>query len=252
MAARTIRALIVDDEPIARQILREELSRMDGIVIAGEAGNGREAVEMIESFRPGLVMLDIQMPVMDGFQVIQKLKCPVPPAVVFVTAFDQHALRAFEAGAADYLLKPVSEERLRIAIGKARHFADRHAGMAEKLADTVNAAQPDTVKKVVGRKGHDYYLLDLDQVQFFRVEGEMVWIQTANQRYLATQTLRVLEQKLQGSPFRRIHRNTLVNTDHIRKMSALSSQRWLVTLNNQQELVVSKRLVNSIRSLLSV
>lgn len=245
-----IRTVLVDDEPIARRILEEELADIPFVTIVGQADNGKAAIDLINTQRPDLVLLDIQMPACDGFEVVRNL-APLPPAVVFVTAFDQHALRAFEVGAADYLLKPIREDRLRAAVEKARAAARHAAENAEKLATTLEAAAPARSRRVVGRKGGECYLLDPDEVLAFRAEGELVWIITKQKRYLASHTLQELTARFEGTQFRRIHRSALVNIDHVRKMSALSSQRWLLTLSNDLELVVSKRQAHTIREVLN-
>lgn len=239
--------MLVDDEPVARHILEEELSEIPGVTLVGQAENGKAAIDLINAQRPDLVLLDIQMPGCDGFEVIRGLSV-LPPAVVFVTAFDQHALRAFDAGAADYLLKPVRQERLRAAIDKARAAMKHPAGAAEAVARTLEAATaPNSRKRVVGKKGDEFFLLDLDDVLAFRAEGELVWIITKQKRYLASHTLQELAKRVEGARFRRIHRSALINVDHIRKMSTLSSQRWLVTMSNDLELIVSKRQAHTIR-----
>ncbi|MFN7934732.1 MAG: LytTR family DNA-binding domain-containing protein [Bryobacteraceae bacterium] len=241
--------MIVDDEPIARRILEEELSLIPEVSIVGQADSGVQAIQAINELRPDLVLLDIQMPVCDGFEVVRRLPV-LPPAIIFVTAYDQHALRAFDAGVADYLLKPVRQERLQAAVAKARQSSQHPANSMESIARTLEAAAPSARKRIVGRKGSDFFLLDLDDVLAFRAEGEIVWIITEQRRYLANQTLQELTRRLEGSRFRRIHRAALVNLDHIRKMSALSSQRWLVTMSNGLELIVSKRQAHTIREVI--
>jgi DNA-binding LytR/AlgR family response regulator len=248
----TLRVLIADDEPIARDILREELGLYPDVQIAGEAANGPEALAKIEELRPDLVLLDLQMPGFGGFEVIQKLPRGALPFVVIVTAYDQHAVRAFEAGAIDYLLKPVSQARLEKAIERARSLRGNQPRIAESLVKVAEAATPGPgrSRKVIGRHGEEYYLLDLDDVLAFQAEREIVWIVTAKQRYMATQPLRTIEDRLRGSVFQRVHRNALVNVNHVRKMTPLTSQRWLLTLTNGQELIVSKRLAAQVRQLL--
>ncbi|MBS1826827.1 MAG: response regulator transcription factor [Acidobacteria bacterium] len=249
VAHPVLRTVIVDDEPIARRILQEELSLIPDVSVVGEADNGVAAVHIIQESDPDLVLLDIQMPVCDGFEVLRRLS-KLPPAVIFVTAFDQHALRAFEVGAADYLLKPVRQDRLRAAIAKARHNRQHPANSVASVARTLEAATPPGRMRIVGRKGSDFFLLDLDDVLAFRAEGEIVWIITNQRKYLANQTLQDLSKRLEGRRFRRIHRAALINLDHIRKMSALSSQRWLVTMSNDLELIVSKRQAHTIREVI--
>ena len=248
-----MKALIVDDEPIARRVLREGLELFREVLVVGEAGDGKEALQKIARLRPDLVFLDLQMPVMSGFEVVRNLSEPPLPVIVIVTAFDQHAIEAFEAGAIDYLLKPVSEARLRTAVERARHLQGKPGEVAARLDRIASAAEPSNAprtRKVVGRSGEEYFFLDADDVLAFQAERELVWIITSKQRLLATQSLRVIEERMAGPQFQRVHRNAIVNVNHIRKMSALSSQRWLITLSNSLQLTVSKRQAHNIRSIL--
>jgi two-component system LytT family response regulator len=253
MDPRAIQTLIVDDEPVARRLLHEELERIPEIVILGEASNGREALQKIGKLKPDLVFLDLQMPVMSGFEVVRGLSGPSLPAVVIVTAFDQHAIQAFEAGAIDYLLKPVSEARLQKAIERAKKLLNHPVDIADqvsKIASVSTPSNPVRSRKIVGRNGDDYILLDANEVLAFQAERELVWIITARQRLLANQPLRAIEERLSGSDFQRVHRNALVNVNHVRKLSALSSQRWCITLSNALQIVVSKRQAHKIRDIL--
>jgi two-component system, LytTR family, response regulator len=248
-----LRTLIVDDEPIARKVMREELSSFDDIEIIGEADNGALALEKISAERPDLVLLDLQMPDMGGLEVARNLRHGTHmPVIVIVTAYDRYALQSFEAGAIDYLLKPVGPERLAVAVERAKRLtrieaAERLAQLQE-IADRPTTPQP---RRIVGKIGEEYFLLSAEEIYAFQADGEIVWINTAEKKYLATQTLKVLDQRLRNTSFRRIHRSVLVNIDHVRKMSALSSQRWLITLSNNQEFIASKRQAGSIRQLLN-
>ena len=222
MGQAPIRTLIVDDEPIARQVLRDELRSVGDVEVVGEAGNGHDALVQIERLKPDLVLLDLQMPGLGGFDVIRRLPQGALPIVIIVTAYDQHAIRAFEEGALDYLLKPVSRERLEKALDRARALRGRTRDVAESLAQLSEipgrpAAPPS--RKVVGRAGEEYFLLNIDA-------------------------------RLKGSVFQRVHRNALVNVNHVRKMTSLSSQRWLLTLSNGQEFIVSKRQASGVRQML--
>jgi len=134
MDSRALKTLIVDDEPIARRVLREDLELLPGIEIVGEAENGKEALLRIEKWKPDLVFLDLQMPVMSGFEVARHLTGEHAPVVVIVTAYDEHAIQAFEAGAVDYLLKPVSEARLRMAVERTRSMQGRVTEIANRVA----------------------------------------------------------------------------------------------------------------------
>src|SRR6266481_2909826 len=135
-----MQALIVDDEPIARRVLREELELLPEIQVVGEAGDGKEALQQIAKLTPDVVFLDLQMPVMSGFEVVRNLSEPPLPVIVIVTAFDQHAIEAFEAGAIDYLLKPVSEARLRKAVERARNLQGKPVEVAAQLNKIASAA----------------------------------------------------------------------------------------------------------------
>src|SRR5260370_17012159 len=154
MEPRVMKALIVDDEPIARRVLREELELFPEVLVVGEAGDGKEALQKIAKLTPDLVFLDLQMPVMSGFEVVRNLSGPPLPIIVIVTAFDQHAIEAFEAGAIDYLLKPVSEVRLRTAVERARNLQSKPAEIVtriDKIASAVESSDAPRTRNTVAR-----------------------------------------------------------------------------------------------------
>jgi two-component system, LytTR family, response regulator len=252
LATPPMRTLIVDDEPVARQILREELAGFPDVQVVAEADNGAQALQHIGELKPDLVFLDLHMPGFGGFDVIRRLPEKAVPFIIIVTAYDEHAIRAFDAGALDYLLKPVSQERLQKALERARSLRGRTVEVAESLVklDEIAEHAPTRARKVVGRAGEEYYLLNIEDVLAFQAEREIVWIVTARQRYMATQTLQSIDNRLKGSLFQRVHRNALVNVNHVRKMTPLSSQRWMLTLSNNQELIVSKRQARNVRQML--
>jgi len=228
-----MRVLIADDEPIARAILREHVASMPALELAGEASTGKETLARILDLQPDVVLLDQQMPEMDGLSVVRSLRGERCPLIIFVTAFEKHALDAFDVDAVDYLLKPIRRERLERAIAKAER----------QLKQSVT----EPVRKIVGRRGGDLFLLDPAEIVAFQAEGELVHVITISQKYLSEHSLRVIEHKLAGPAFRRIHRGTIINTDHIRRVSPLSSKRWLLTMSNGFEAIVSKRLASSIK-----
>jgi two-component system, LytTR family, response regulator len=258
-----LKTLIVDDEPVARKVLREELEQIDDVALIGEAADGDSALAAIRDSSPDLVFLDLQMPGLGGFDVIRKLQPGERiPMIVIVTAWDQYAIQAFEAGAIDYLLKPIGQDRLAQAVERAMKLHGRPAEVAQQLAtakeiaeassgQSGHAASGHVVRRIVAKSGDEYLLLNAEEVFAFEADGDLVWIITTKKRYLATQSLKVIQDKLRNTNFRRIHRNALVNIDHVRKMSSLSSQRWLLTLANGQEFVVSKRQAHTVRQLLS-
>ncbi len=245
-----LKTLIVDDERIARDILREELELLPDVVVVGEAESGASALAQISQLKPDVVLLDLQMPGINGLDVVRSLRGgDYVPVFVVVTAYDAHAIQAFEAGAVDYLLKPVGPQRLIDAMERARKVSAVNA--AEKLARLQEVFERSSrFRKIVGKQDQEYFLLNSDEILAFQAEGDIVWIITARKKYTALLTLKAIEEDMVSCGFRRIHRNALVNVDHVRKMSVLSSQRWLITLSNNQELIASKRLAHSIRTLL--
>lgn len=237
-----MKALIVDDEPVARRVLREQLEDFAEVQLLGEAATGMEAMEQIASLHPELLFLDLQMPEMDGFAVARSLRGERLPLIIYVTAFEKHALQAFETGAVDYLLKPVRRERLQAALDKAR---TQLGGLRQAEAPAARPGEPP--RRIVGRLGSDLHLLDPADVIAFQADGEVVQIITTTGRYYADHSLKVLQEKLWPPRFRRIHRKTIINTDHIRRISPLSSKRWLLKMSNGIEVIVSKRLAGAIR-----
>ncbi|HML16087.1 MAG TPA: LytTR family DNA-binding domain-containing protein [Bryobacteraceae bacterium] len=230
-----MRVLIADDEPIARAILREHVEAMPRLEIAGEASTGAEALARILELKPDVVLLDLQMPELDGLAVVRSLRKERKPLIIFVTAYERHAAEAFDVDAIDYLLKPVRRERLERAIAKAER----------QLRNMPSS--PEAPRKIVGRRGSDLYLLDPAEIIAFQAEGELVHVITATERYLSDYSLKVLEEKLDSARFRRIHRRTIINADHIRRISPMSSKRWMVKMSSGFEAIVSKRLAKSMR-----
>jgi len=241
-----MKALIVDDEPIARQVLREQLEEFHDVLVAGEAASGAEAVEKIAKLAPDLLFLDLQMPELDGLAVARALPAEAPPLIVYVTAYATHALDAFDAGAVDYLLKPVRHERLAAAIEKVRTQLAGRKSAARRPGETA-PPQPESPWRIVGRHGKDYHLIDPGDVIALHAQGDLVFILARTGRFHANETLKTLEQRLPPPRFRRVHRSTIVNTEHIQKVSPLSSKRWLLKMSNGMEVVVSKRMAGTLR-----
>jgi DNA-binding LytR/AlgR family response regulator len=247
-----MKVLIADDEAIARQVLRELLEECEGVEVAGEALDGPGTVEQVAALEPDVVLLDLQMPGLDGFAVARKLRGRSLPLVVYVTAFEAHALEAFETGAVDYLLKPVRKERLEQALAKARI---QLAGLspAAKPGPT-ETAKAEPLRRIAGRTSpsggrgeRELYLVDPAEVVAFQAEGDTVLLHTARGRYYSDLNLKELAGRLPVPPFRRIHRSTIINTDHIRTIVPLSSRRWMLRMSNGLELVVSKRMAAQVQ-----
>lgn len=231
-----MRVLIADDEPVARAILREHLEeRCPALEIVGEATSGPDVVEQVSRLAPDLLFLDINMPGLDGFAALQALKGNSAPAVIFVTAHEHRALDAFNVGAVDYLLKPIRGERLAAAVAKVQG------------ARSAPAPPPLPLRRIAARLGSDIHMLDHAEVIAFRAEGEIVHVLSTRGRFEIGATLRELEARLPPDGFRRIHRGTIVNTSHIRRISPLSSKRWLLKMSSGLEMIVSKRMSGVIR-----
>ena len=231
-----LRTLIVDDEPIARKVLREELGSFDDVEIIGEADNGVSALEKISADHPDLVLLDLQMPEMGGLEVVRNLKHGTHmPVIVIVTAYDKYALQAFEAGAIDYLLKPVGADRLAEAVERAKRLTEREA--AERLAQLQEVARP--AEKLLrpneswDESARNTFCSAPTRSTHSRLTAKSCGSSQRTRSTSPPRPLRSLDQRLRNTSFRRIHRSALVNVDHVRKMSALSSQRWLITLSQR-------------------
>lgn len=233
----TTRALIVDDEELARAIVREHLAAHADIEIIGEAANGFEAVKLAAELKPDLVFLDIQMPKLDGFEVLALLEGR--PAVVFVTAFDQHALRAFDAHAADYLLKPFSRERFDAALDKARRAAGtKPADLAPVLQSAARAGKP--LDRIVVKDGPKVTLVPLDKLDFIQAQDDYVLLKTEGRELLKQQTLSSLESQLDATRFIRIHRSYILNLERLARLEQDSKEHWEAILRDGKRIPVSK------------
>lgn len=234
-----MKVLIADDEPLARQVLRELLEECQGVTVIGEAASGPEVLRQVERLAPDVVLLDIQMPQTDGLAVARRLHPHPLPLVIYVTAFEQHAVAAFETDAVDYLLKPVRPERLQAAIDRAR------ARLEVLGATRQTATEPP--RRIAARLGEEIHLLDTGDVILFRAAEGGVEIVATSGRYRALHPLREIERRFPPPQFRRIHRAVLVNTAHLRSIAPLSSRRYLLRLTGGIEAVVSKRMASVIR-----
>ncbi|HTL97504.1 MAG TPA: response regulator [Holophagaceae bacterium] len=232
------RALIVDDEELARAVVREHLAAHADIEILGEAANGFEAVKMASELKPDLVLLDVQMPKLDGFEVLALLEGE--PAVIFVTAFDQHALRAFDAHAVDYLLKPFSKERFDAALDKARRAAGTKpaADLAPNLQTAAREGKP--LDRIVVKDGPKVSIVPLDKLDFVQAQDDYVLLKTEGRELLKQQTLSSLESQLNPDRFIRIHRSYILNLERLVRLEQDSKEHWEAVLRDGARLPVSK------------
>lgn len=222
MNSHRIRTLIVDDEPLARALLRHFLDEDSEIEVIGECGDGCAAIETIESAAPELVFLDIQMPELDGFGVLQALAPEAMPNVVFVTAYDQFALKAFDVHAIDYLLKPFDRERFQQALTHAKRqiAQQKRDDVNEALMRLLNEqrARPQPLIRIPVKSGGKVFFLRPDEISWIEAQGNYVALHVGAQSLLHRQTLSTLEKQLDPTKFQRIQRSTIVNLDAIREM----------------------------------
>jgi len=241
-----IRTLLVDDEDLARAALRRELASDPGIEIVGEALNGIEAIEMIGELRPDLVLLDIEMPGFDGFEVVQQLANP--PAIVFVTAYDEYAVRAFEANAIDYLLKPVQPERLARALARVRQ---RHAQPAGRVGE-VARERSGPLRRIAARRGKRIVIVPLREVIRVEIEDKLVFAVTASDRLLLDKTIGEMEAMLEPVGFLRISRGELVNLEAVKELLPWFSGTWRVKLTNGEERDVSRERAKQLKEAMGI
>ncbi len=239
-----LRAVIVDDEPPARALLREYLGAHADVEVVGECGDGFAAVKTIGEARPDLVFLDIQMPRLTGFEVLELLD--PGPAVVFVTAYDEHALRAFEVNAVDYLLKPYGRERLAEALARVRErrraAADGAPAPAPPAAQLAAAARPPGrwLDRILIRDGAQVLVFPVARVDFIEAQDDYVGIHVEGKMHLRTQTLSELADALDPSRFVRVHRSYVVNLERIERLETYTKDSRVVVLRGGREIPVSR------------
>ena len=231
-----IKALIVDDEPLARQRVRLLLAEESDVELVGECQDGFEAVEQIEATKADLLFLDVQMPEMDGFDVLRRIPSAQLPVVIFTTAYDQHALRAFEVNALDYLLKPFKPARFKEALQKARErIADKHAGVtARGLLSLLNQAPQPTgqLSRLAVKTPGRVTFVELDNVQAIEAAGKYAVVHVGKENHVLRETMASLEANLPPQRFLRISRSVIVNLDQIQELQPMFKGENLVVLKN--------------------
>jgi|HubBroStandDraft_5_1064220.scaffolds.fasta_scaffold33123_2 two-component system, LytTR family, response regulator len=236
-ASSKIRAVIVDDEELARQMLREFLSGHHEIEIAAECANGFEAVKAVTELKPDLVFLDIQMPKLDGFEVLELIG--TDRAVVFVTAYDEYAIRAFDIHAVDYLLKPFGAERFEIALQRAR---ERLGGKLPAPTELSSSARPPAqhLERIVVKDGTRVFIIPVTKLDYAEAQDDYVALSTEGKKHLKQQTISSLESTLDPARFLRIHRSYIVNLEKVTKVEPYSKDNHVVVLSNGARLPVSR------------
>jgi two-component system LytT family response regulator len=239
-----LRTLIVDDEPLARKRIKRLLADESDISVTGECGSGHEAVRVIQEEAPDLVFLDIQMPGMDGFEVLSSVSAGQLPIIIFITAYDQHALRAFEVHALDYLLKPFTQERFQKALARAR----------AQLAQAGSRAADPGLATLIGKLRADqnylsrFMIKTASRVVLIKA-GEVDWIESAanyallhvgDKTHLVRETMQTLESRLSPKIFQRISRSVIVNLERVKELQPMGKGQYVIILNNGRQLAMSR------------
>jgi two-component system LytT family response regulator len=256
---RDITVLIVDDEPIARRGIRRQVEAFPGARVVGECAHGREAVAAIRRQAPDLVFLDVQMPELSGFEVVEQVGTAAMPTVIFVTAYDAYALRAFEAHALDYLLKPLDPERFRHAFERAvdRVRRDDMADLGRRLDRVIATMErppalpppPPPADRLVVRDGGRIFFLDTDDIRWVAAAGNYVELHTADRTHLIRETLQALETRFEPLRFVRISRSAMVNLRFVREFRPRHKGSYILHLQGGTELVSSRHYRDNIEAL---
>jgi len=254
----TIRTILVDDEPLAIQGLELRLQAFDDVEIVEKCQNGREAIRAIKTHKPDLVFLDIQMPGFDGFSVVQGLMEVEPPLFVFVTAYSDHALKAFEAQAVDYLMKPVEESRLADTLDRVRQRLTEKRGVEEveklrevladvapeaaaEIADGGDAVQANRFEKLINIKDRgQIFRVDVDTIERIDAAGDYMCIYTGDNTLILRETMKDLEKRLDPRRFQRVHRSTIVNLDLVKEVKPHTNGECFLVLGSGAQVKVSR------------
>jgi two-component system, LytTR family, response regulator len=259
--SRAWRTLIVDDEPLAREGIRARLTALGGFEVIGECSGGRAAITAIRTQTPDVVFLDVQMPVVDGFAVIAEVGAEAMPAVVFVTAYDHYALKAFDAQAIDYILKPIDDARFARAVDsvRTRLTESRESGVARHLAHLLSHVRHDALASVppspladrlVARDGDRIDMIPFGEIDWVAADGDYVRIHAGNRQLLLRMTMGAMEESLPPSDHVRIHRSTIVNVTRIRTLKSLPNAEFSVVLRNGVTLRASRSYSARLRAAL--
>jgi two-component system LytT family response regulator len=259
MAAESarIRALIVDDESLARRRLEALLADEPDVEIIGEAANGTSAVEAIAEKRPDLVFLDVQMPGLDGFGVLREIEPDERPYVVFVTAHDEHAIRAFEVQAVDYLLKPVAEARLREAVKRvvARVRGGSHAELAREMAALLERVAPGpaprtSVARIPIKRDGRVNFVRIEDVDWVEADGDLVRVHAGKETHVVRETMNEMATKLPADRFARVHRSIIVNVERVREVQPWFKGDYVLVLHDGTKLRSGRTYRQTVQSLI--
>lgn len=241
-----MRTIIIDDEPLARSLLAELLEEEKDIQIIGECGDGFDGLKSVQELQPDLIFLDIQMPKITGFEMLELLD--TPPKVIFTTAYDEYALKAFDVNAVDYLLKPVNPQRLQKALDKARAGNDYDTQQIRQKLPQL----PEQTQRIVVKVNGNIKILPLAEIFYLESADDYVKVHTGDKYYLKHQTMGRFETQLPPQQFVRIHRSYMANVQHIHKLDLYEKDQYCVVLRNDARLPVSRSGYSKLKEVLGI
>ncbi|MFQ5823068.1 MAG: LytR/AlgR family response regulator transcription factor [bacterium] len=250
ISQKKIRAVIVDDEDLAREMIKEYLSDHSEVEIVAECSNGAQAVKTINDLKPDLIFLDIQMPELSGFDVLNRLD--TIPMVIFSTAYDKYAIQAFEVNAVDYLLKPYDRMRFNQAVHRALKGLGTHEGVSEQILGLLNHLREErqSVDRFWIRESGCLTPIKTGTIDWIEAMDDYVCLHVGKSKHLVNQTMRELEVKLDENKFMRIHRSTIVNLDRIKELRAVGDGSYQVILKDGTELSLSRGRAKKLREMI--
>jgi two-component system LytT family response regulator len=244
------KVIIIDDEPLARSIVAEYLQDIKDVEIVAECNDGFEGIKAIAQHQPALIFLDIQMPKINGFEMLELLTDT--PSVIFTTAFDEYAIKAFETNAIDYLLKPFSKERFDHAIEKwnAKRVANSKGNLQQFIESTVK--QPEEKNRIVVKKGSDIRIIPVEEVFYIEAYDDYVKIFLKDSYYLKKKTMNYYEQVLDEASFFRVHRSFIINLNQLTKIEALEKNNYVAILKNDKRIPISRNSYTRLKGILGL
>lgn len=243
-------AVIIDDEQLAREIIKSYLKEFAQINVVGECSNGFEGVKMINELKPDIIFLDVQMPKLTGFEMLELLDNV--PVIVFSTAYDQYAIKAFEKSAADYLLKPYSERRFKEAVDKALGKLQKTGSGSNTLKELqeIREEESELLDRIVVKNGSKIIIISLDKIEYIEAQDDYVAIHSEGKKYLKQLTMKYLESSLPKDQFVRVHRSFIVSIDQIDRLEAYSKDTYIAMLKGGQKISVSRSGYNMLKEVL--
>jgi two-component system, LytTR family, response regulator len=248
----SIKAIIIDDESLARDLIKSYLKDYSSLEIIGECENGFDGIKMINEFHPDLIFLDIQMPKINGFEMLELLD--EKPVTIFATAFNEFAIKAFEMNAIDYLLKPFSKERFKTALDKAVEKIKSKENGSQSISKIVEHVQKniEILERVVVKSGSKIHVVPIDQINYLEAQDDYVMLYTNDKKHLKQSTMSYFEEHLDNNQFVRIHRSYIVKIDQIAQLELYSKESYLLILKNGNKLPVSKSGYTKLKAVLNL